>query len=245
MIKGILGYIWKAYFFLIVLFTIILFYPIFLVVLMQEKYFSIGFKCVRLQAKIILLLIGIRRIEFGEFPKDNRSYIICSNHSSYLDILLLSASISSYFVFLGKKELGSVPLFNIYFKRMNILIDRGNPKASHNAINKAIQEMEKGSSVVIFPEGTISNTVPVMKPFKNGAFKVAIENKIPILPISFPRNYLLLQDTWTIDSKCGPGLAEIHFHKPIEPSSKDYQDLITLRERTREIIQSKLLDGSR
>lgn len=239
-IKGILGYVWKIYFFFVVLFTVIILYPLLLIFLLNEKYFNTGHKIVSFQAKLILFLVGIRSKAHGNIPNDGRTYIVCSNHSSYLDILLLYAVFPKYLIFLGKKELGSVPLFNIYFKKMNILIDRGNPKSSHESINKAIVEMSKGRSVVIFPEGTIPDSAPEMKAFKNGAFKVAIENGIPILPISFPDNSKLLEDKWNLEAKSGPGTANIYFHNVIESNSIEFKDLITLREKTKEKIQSKL-----
>jgi 1-acyl-sn-glycerol-3-phosphate acyltransferase len=93
---------------------------------------------------------------------------------------------------------------------------------------------------VLCEYGQKARTAPIMKPFKNGAFKVAIENKIPILPISFPNNYLILEDSWGIFANNKPGVADIYFHKVIEPDSSHYQDLITLREKTKKIIQSKL-----
>ncbi len=223
-----------------VLLTVIVLYPFLLFFLLNEKYFDTGHKLVRFQAKLILFLAGIRSRIQGEIPRDGRTYIVCSNHSSYLDILLLYAVFPKYLIFLGKKELGSVPLFSIYFKKMNILVDRASPKLSHEAIKKAVLEMNKGRSVVIFPEGTIPDSAPVMKAFKNGAFKVSIENNIPILPVSFSNNFRLLEDKWTMDAKCGPGVANVFFHKVMEPNSPDYKDLITLRERTKEIIQSKL-----
>lgn len=220
--------------------TVLILYPFFLILLLNEKYFKTGHKFIRFQAKLILFLVGIRRKIHGNIPNDGRTYVVCSNHSSYLDILLLYAAFPKYLIFLGKKELGDVPLFNIYFKKMNILVDRKNPKAAHEATRKAVLEMSKGRSVVIFPEGTIPKTAPKMRPFKNGAFKVAFENKIPILSVSFPNNYSLLQDKWTMDAKCRPGVANIYFHEVIEPDSKEFEDLITLREKTRELIQSKL-----
>jgi 1-acyl-sn-glycerol-3-phosphate acyltransferase len=239
-IKGILGYVWKIYFFLVVLITVIVLFPLLLIFLLNEKYFNTGHKLVSFQAKLILFLVGVRSKIHGNLPKDGRTYIVCSNHSSYLDILLLYAVFPNYLIFLGKKELGDVPLFNIYFKKMNILVDRGNPKASHESIKKAVVEMSKGRSVVIFPEGTIPETAPVMKAFKNGAFKVAIENGIPILPISFPNNSKLLEDKWNLEAKSGPGKANIYFHNVIESNSDEFKDLITLREKTKELIQSKL-----
>jgi len=195
----------------------------------------------RFQAKGILFFAGIRKKVVGKIPNDASSnYIICPNHSSYLDILLLYSAFPSYFIILGKKELGSVPLFNIYFKKMNILVDRSNPKSAHQSIAKACSEMEKGSNLIIFPEGTIPKNVPNLKPFKNGAFRVAMQMKMNIIPVTFKDNYRLLEDNWKFMANSKPGLSRIYIHEPISVSDTDGLDLLTLREETRKRIASKL-----
>lgn len=238
--KAILANIWKVYFLLVVIIVILLLYPIQYILLTNEKYFHKGFHLTRFQAKSILLLIGVRYSIEGQIPSnDSTSYIICPNHSSYLDILLLYAAFPSYFIFLGKKELGKVPVFNIYFKKMNILLDRGNAKAAHASITTAVERLNKGAHLVIFPEGTIPNTCPKMKPFKNGAFRASVQHNIPILPVSFKDNYKLLEDSWNFYSKARPGKTKMYIHEPISPKNGEV-DLLTLRELTREAIASKL-----
>lgn len=207
---------------------------------MHEPYFDFGFKVVKRQSRFLLFMAGIRPQVIGTIPMDGRTYILCPNHTSYIDILILYAVYPHYIIFLGKKELGKVPLLNIFFKRMNILIDRVNAKASHESINQVVKEMKKGRSVVIFPEGTISKIAPTMRPFKNGAFRVALENKIPIIPISFPKNFALLEDSFKWTAKCGPGKAPVVIHAPVEVEAYKQKDLIPLREEVREIILSKL-----
>src|SRR5699024_9316671 len=111
-IKGLFGIIYRTYFFIIVVITLLLFYPLYFVWLQNEKYFHKGFQLLRLQAKIILFMNGIRKEVYGQIPDDkNISYIICPNHTSYVDIFMLYAVFPNYFVFLGKKELGNVPVF--------------------------------------------------------------------------------------------------------------------------------------
>jgi len=240
-LKGIVGYLWKIYFLLVVMITLLLLYPAYLILLQNERYFPLGFRLIRFQAKLILLLIGIRREVEGDIPNDlSTSYIICPNHSSYLDILMLYAALPNYFIFLGKKELGSVPIFNIFFKRMNIPIDRSNAKAAHSSIMKACEEMGKGHNVVIFPEGTIPETVPEMKAFKNGAFRVALQLNIPIVPVTFSNNYLLLEDNWKFGARSKPGKSNVFIHKPILIDEDQPQDLVSLREATKKIIASKI-----
>lgn len=239
-LKGLLSLLWKIYFGIVVLSSIVALYPWLLMYLKNEKYFPRGFKLIKRQARFILFMVGIRYEVHGDLPKDQRSFVICPNHSSYLDILVLYATFPYYFIFLGKKELGSVPLFNIYFKKMNILIDRANAKAAHQSIVKAINETQKGSSIVIFPEGTIPKTAPKLKAFKNGAFKVAIEQHIPILPISFPKNYQLLEDSWKFGSHARPGKTKIVYHDVVEVTDRSDKDLINLREQIKAIIESGL-----
>lgn len=239
-ILATLSYLWKIYFLLVVVLVVLAFYPIQAILLTNEKYFPKGFQLIRFQAKLILFLIGIKTKVIGEIPNDKTtSYIICPNHSSYLDILMLYSALPNYFIFLGKKELGSVPVFNIYFKKMNILLDRANPKAAHAAITTAIGELEKGTNLVIFPEGTIPASTPKMKPFKNGAFKAAIQCKIPIVPVTFKDNYKLLEDNWSYFANKRPGKSRMYIHSPIKPLNSE-SDLLTLREETYKSIASKL-----
>ena len=78
-------------------------YPAYLVLLLNEKYFLQGFKLTRFQARLILFLVGVRKEVHGSIPNDRETtYIICPNHSSYLDILVLYAALPNFFIFLGK-----------------------------------------------------------------------------------------------------------------------------------------------
>jgi len=239
-IRALFACAWKVYFLIVVMLVIVILYPIQIVLLTNEKYFKTGFKLIRFQAIAILFLIGVRKEVHGSIQNDqNTSYIICPNHSSYLDILLLYACLPTYFIFLGKKELGNVPVFNVYFKKMNLLVDRSNPKAAHQAIVNACDKLRNGTNLVIFPEGTIPTSTPKMKAFKNGAFYAASETSTPIIPITFKDNYRLLEDSWTFFARTGPGKSRIYIHPPVHPKN-EATDLLTLREETKKAIESEL-----
>lgn len=215
-------------------------YPLVYFLLMNEKYFPLGFSVVRFQAKVVLFFCGIRKkVEFAsKLPPP--PYIICPNHTSYLDIFLTYSIFPDYFLFMGKKELGSVPVFNIYFKKMNILVDRRNAKLAHKAFVRAGEEAKKGSSLVLFPEGTIPDSAPLMKAFKNGAFRLAIENQIPIVPVSYKNNYKLMQDSFSFGAKARPGKSLVYVHKAIPTKGMNETDLLNLRQEVRETIGSEL-----
>ena len=119
-------------------------------------------------------------------------------------------------------------------------MDRKNPKAAHQSILNACKVMEKGSNLVIFPEGTIPRNVPHLKGFKNGAFRIAQQLNIPILPVTFKDNYKLLEDSWSLGARNRPGLSRIYIHEPVFPQKEKQNDLIHLREETRKRIASKI-----
>jgi 1-acyl-sn-glycerol-3-phosphate acyltransferase len=122
---------------------------------------------------------------------------------------------------------------------MNLLVDRANPKAAHQAIVNACEKLRNGTNLVIFPEGTIPSTTPKMKAFKNGAFFAASETNTAIIPITFKDNYKLLEDSWSFFSKTKPGKSRVYIHAPVLPKNGAV-DLLTLREQTKNAIESQL-----
>lgn len=142
---------------------------------------------------------------------------------------------------MGKRELIKAPFVRQYFKNMHILVDRKSNVDSHKAFKKAAEELRKGNSVVIFPEGTISKNAPALSPFKNGAFKLAAEEKIPIVPITFLTNFKLLQDGPLLKAPCRPGIAKSVIHKPIFPNDDSFQlNPESLKAETKNIIYNEL-----
>jgi 1-acyl-sn-glycerol-3-phosphate acyltransferase len=166
-------------------------------------------------------------------------YIVCPNHSSYLDIVLMFQAVPHNFIFMGKQEIESWPMFNILFtKGRHILVDRKNPIKAQKAYLQAAKEVDNGESLIIFPEGTIWPFVPKLKPFKNGAFRMAIEKQIPIVPITFTKNYQRLKTGAFLKAPGSPGFAEVIIHPPVETKSLSEKDVLALRDKVFEIIQS-------
>jgi 1-acyl-sn-glycerol-3-phosphate acyltransferase len=141
---------------------------------------------------------------------------------------------------MGKKELEKVPLFNIFFKDMNILVDRKSNTGSHRAFMRAGQEIENGSSVIIFPEGTISRDAPKLKPFKNGAFRLAIDKQVEIVPITFIHAWKRLQDMPFLQGKAGPGKVKIVVHAPIPTIGLTEANQDELKQKVRNCIDLTL-----
>jgi len=233
--------IWCLWFFLSGFLFFLPLYPVFRIFLSREDWFKYAWRLKKVWAHWILFTTGIFytiRKEGKIDPK--QAYIITPNHSSYLDILTTNIGFPNYFHFMGKAELRSVPLFKIFFKNMNISVDRNSIKDSHKAYKRSKKDLLKGISLAIFPEATIPDCAPELGPFKNGAFKLAIEMQVPIVPITFLDNWCIFPDSKNNKMLLRPGLSRIVVHQPISTTGLTEQDANALRDQVREIIHSTL-----
>ena len=125
----------------------------------------------------------------GVFYEKGQSFMFVANHVSMLDILHMFYSVKNPFVFVGKKELTKIPVFGFFFKRTSIWVDRGDPKSRLEVFNHAQAKIKKGFSICIFPEGGVPEDESLMlDTFKDGAFRLAIEHQLPIVPLVFSDN---------------------------------------------------------
>lgn len=166
-----------------------------------------------------------------------KQYIFCPNHFSYLDIPTMGlAPVNS--VFVGKNEMENIPFFGFMYRRLHITVDRSKLRSRANTFLRTIEAIDAGKSLVIYPEGGISSThPPEMAPFKDGAFRAAIEKQIPIVPVTIPFNWIILPD--------GPlmlhhGKIKVIFHEPIETKGLTSASVGELRTKVQEIISKEL-----
>ena len=187
------------------------------------------------------LLSGIRyHFEFEESIDWSRTYVICPNHVSNLDISAVSILAKNNYSFMGKDELLEGFVTGVFFKSVDIPVNRDSKMSSFRAFKKAGEWLENGISMVVFPEGKIPHFYPPqLDEFKNGPFRLAIEYKVPIIPISMPDTWKVL---WDDGIKYGskPGVCHIFVHKPIETAHLTLDDADRLRDEVYDIIKSKL-----
>jgi 1-acyl-sn-glycerol-3-phosphate acyltransferase len=176
-----------------------------------------------------------------EAPIDwKRTYIIVGNHTSNLDVSAISMAAKNNFCFIGKEELLSNMVLGFFFRTIDITVNRESKMSSFRAFKQAAERIQNGVTVVIFPEATIPDDFPpVLYPFKNGAFRLAIELKVPIIPITSLDTWKVL---WDSGSKYGssPGICDIFVHKPIETAHLTLDDADRLRDEVYELIKLKL-----
>lgn len=234
---------YKIYFlFCFVLFLILLF-PVFYYLLADKNRFPRAFVSMRFYAFIInsLALVKLKVEGENNIPAEG-SYIICPNHSSYIDIPCTYVIFKKYFVFTGKKEIEKWPLFHIFYTSgMNILVDRKSRSGSFRAFKRIAEEIDRGNPLIIFPEGTVSKVAPRLTEFKSGAFAMAIQKQIPILPVTFINNWERLQKGSFFTAKAGPGCSDVIIHKPVYTQDLTKDDVDSLQNLVRGIIDEPLL----
>jgi len=168
----------------------------------------------------------------------SRSYIIMSNHQSLFDIPALMLGLGLQFRWIIKKSFVYVPFFGwaLWFAR-HVFIDRSNPKRSLRAMDAAARGLPKGVSIAVFPEGTRSDD-GVIREFKSGGFLLAVQNGLPILPVTVNGSWRVLPDKRSMAFHSGP--IQMIVGDPIETTGYDRKEMDALVERTRAAIASRL-----
>jgi 1-acyl-sn-glycerol-3-phosphate acyltransferase len=237
--------IWKIFFILNFVVGLVLLYPFFAILLSGKRNYGTAFKLMRFFARWILFLPGISVRKRYEIAPDQLPHpaVYIANHSSYLDTVMSYVVIPHLFVQTGKVEIQKAPLLRIFFRDMNIYVDRKSRSGSYAAFQEASKRIQRGQSVFIHPEGTI-DVRGQLRPFKNGAFRVAIENQVPIVPITLMHNWKLLQNGGFFKAFGRPGIAPVIVHKPIPTKGMTEEDLVNLRHQARETILEALRNKS-
>ena len=222
---------------------IVLLLPILVVSILKEEWYPLFFKLARGWSQFILFGMGFvpvinRKVQFEK----DQSYMFIANHTSMTDIMLMLYVSRNPFVFVGKKELGKIPLFGFFYKRTCILVDRGNVKSRRDVFESAQKKLNKGYSICIFPEGGVPvDESIILDEFKDGAFRLAIEHKIPVAPMTFHDNKSRLSYTFFSG---GPGKMRVLVHELLPTKDLSLDQKRELKERARKIILNELLDPS-
>ncbi len=180
--------VWRVWFYILVAVITLLMTPVLLVLTSAEKWYPQFYWVARnLWAKPILYAMGFYpKITRYQSLEKGKSYMLVANHTSMTDIMLMYVCSKNPFVFVGKKELAKMPLFGFFYKRVSILVDRSNLQSRKQVYDAAIQRLSAGLSICIFPEGGVpDDETIVLDSFKDGAFRLAIEYQIPIVPMTF------------------------------------------------------------
>jgi 1-acyl-sn-glycerol-3-phosphate acyltransferase len=164
----------------------------------------------------------------------NVSYVVIANHQSYYDIFLIYGWLGIDIKWIMKKELAKIPGLGFGSKKVgHIFLDRSNSRVAVESLNAAKKKLVNGTSVVIFPEGTRSKTGKTGS-FKKGAFKLALDLGLPILPVSITGT----REMWPANTlDLFPGRCKLVIHKPIDITSYSEDSIAELMNSAKEIIE--------
>jgi 1-acyl-sn-glycerol-3-phosphate acyltransferase len=196
-------------------------------------------KIIRLWSRVWLAASGTKlEVDGAENIDPNRSYVVVANHLSTLDIMACLLAVPLPIRFLAKKELFRVPVLAQGMRMVGIIeVDREARGAVHSEVNRQSRELiEKGRSLIIYAEGTRPRN-GVMKPFKKGAFTMAIRSGLPVLPLSIHGSY----EAWPPGTPLvRGGSIRVVLDKPVETEGMSTSDTGDLRDQVREVIAGRV-----
>lgn len=188
----------------------------------EEKPNGIYQRCMHAWCRSILKMSGVKLVvhnpERMSTPHDG--YVYISNHVSWFDIFALASIIPRY-TWVAKSELRKIPMFGRAAEAAGIVfIERDNKKAAFESYKHAAQQVKRGRSVIICPEGTRGKDYH-LRPFKKGPFVLAIASGAPIIPtILYGTREIMPKGSFLIRS----GTVHVHFLEPIPTAGYTYED---------------------
>jgi 1-acyl-sn-glycerol-3-phosphate acyltransferase len=192
----------------------------------------------RVNAFVTPMFVNVRG---KEHVKKGISYVVISNHQSYYDIFLIYGWLGIDIKWIMKKELARIPGLGFGSKKVgHIFLDRSNSRVALESLNEAKRKLVNGTSVVIFPEGTRSISGEIGH-FKRGAFKLAIDLGLPILPVTISGT----KNIWPADTMdIKPGRSSLQIHEPIDINRYSEDSIKDLMEHARMIIEEGLKNSA-
>lgn len=217
--------------------------PFLIVFTSSEKFYPQYFTCARIWAKCIVYGMGfIPKKKSSARLVKGESYMFVANHTSIIDIMLMLTVIDHPFVFVGKVELARIPLFGYFYRRTCILVDRKSQKSKLHVFEEAQRRLKQGNSICIFPEGGVPEDKNLeLTVFKEGAFRLAIDHQIPIVPITFHDNKKRFSYTFFSGS---PGRMRARVHDLIPTKGNTQEDKRELKDETHNVILQELKNPS-
>ncbi len=186
-------------------------------------------------------LILIIHKKIYETPHDRKkSYIFLTNHISYLDAAIIPKAYRQPVRPLGKAEMSKVPVFGFIYRNAIVTVDRGSAPNRANSVRILKSLINKGISVLVFPEGTFNMGATPLKEFYDGAFRIAIETQTPIKPVLFLDAYRRMP--YESLFSMSPGINRILYLDEIPVSSYTIKDAARLKDEVYILIEKKLIE---
>lgn len=226
MFKNIFGRIFALWATIVFLVTMLIAFPI----IWATKFYpepkaSIRFQqAARIWMRVFFFLTFLRiRIKGREYFERGESYIVVSNHSSFMDIPLTTPFIPGPNRTIAKKEMASIPIFGMIYQRGSVLVDRKSDESRKQSFSLMKAVLDRGLHMCIYPEGTRNKTNEPLQYFHNGAFKLAVDTGRPIIPTVILNTAKVLPPGKAF--YWWPSTISMHFLEPINVGSNSLEDI--------------------
>ena len=234
--KNIFGRIWAVWGIISFVATfLIVFIPSMIMYLVPEpKGTDIFIRLARIWMRVWLTLVGCPVTISGKknFAK-GETYIVTFNHNSLLDVPLSCPFVPGANKTIAKKSFTKIPLFGWYYRKGSVLVDRKSDTSRRQSFEEMKNVLKKGMHMCIYPEGTRNRTTEPLKKFYDGAFKLAVETKTPVIPtlIFNTKKALPVNKSFYFL----PQKLEMHFLEPVDSNyishSKSNRTTVVLQTR--------------
>ena len=195
-------------------------------------------KPVRFFVRAGLALVGVKiEVEGLERLDPNQPYILTPNHQSFIEVPLFVTYLDRYPAYLAKKEVFRYPFLGYGMRLINLFpVDRCNSASAVDSAKAATDNLRQGKSYMVYPEGTRSKDGKLL-PFKKGAFMMAIEAGVPVVPVTVSGATKIMPKG---EFKLYPSTVRLTIHEPISTAGYGKENVAELMARTREKIFSAL-----
>ena len=241
--KNIFGRIWAVWGIISFVATfLIVFIPSMIMYLVPEpKGTDIFIRLARIWMRVWLTLVGCPVTISGKknFAK-GETYIVTFNHNSLLDVPLSCPFVPGANKTIAKKSITKIPLFGWYYRKGSVLVDRKSDTSRRQSFEEMKNVLKKGMHMCIYPEGTRNRTTEPLKKFYDGAFKLAVETKTPVIPtlIFNTKKALPVNKSFYFL----PQKLEMHFLEPVESNNISTEQL---KEKVFEIMKDYFVKHNR
>jgi 1-acyl-sn-glycerol-3-phosphate acyltransferase len=204
---------------------------------------SMADKTSRQWSRVLLWAAGCRVRRIGHPGlRPGEGALIVSNHQGMFDIPLIGASIDSPLAFVAKAELARVPLVGRWMVLMGCtFLQRDDRRQAVEVARETVERLREGRCMVIFPEGTRSNS-PRAGEFRRGSANLALKAGARVLPVTVNHTWKLRQGD---RGRITPGEVEIHFHPMVDPATLSPEQRDRLSEYLRDIILAPIGPAAR
>lgn len=208
--------------------------------LFGNRFSWIGYSFLAIWSWVFSMLTFIRYEFYGrENFRKGQAYIYVSNHTSFLDLPGLAMFIPGEFRPLAKKELLKIPVFGLIARGATVIVDRSSGESRKRSLDKLKKILAEGISILLFAEGTQNRSKEILQPFKDGAFRLAIDTQMPVLPMVVIGAGPLMPPG-TINLR--PGSIKIIVGQEI--STTDMTETAELKSHTFEVMKTMIVKNS-